>query len=196
MATIKLLLGIICFAFAGSYGLFTGNLLNRISSTVSAKHFETSQKEAEQRTNLIRIAQKEIGTREKTGNNDGRRIKEYLNKVRLKEGNPYCAAFVSWVYAQGGFDSPRSGWSPDLFPGIRLARSALPGNVLGIYFQEYKRIAHVGLIVKQEGNYLISIEGNTNLAGSREGEGVYLKKRHIKTIYKMADWVFERRSIK
>lgn len=146
------------------------------------------------RASLISYAEKEIGVREQTGNNDGPRISQYLHTVGLSHREPYCAAFVCWVYAQAGFNQPRSGWSPDLFPGSRLARSALPGDVLGIYFKAYGRIAHVGLIVRQEGDFIISIEGNTNLAGSREGEGVYLKKRHIKTIHSMADWVKERRT--
>jgi hypothetical protein len=145
------------------------------------------------RDELVRIAQKEVGVREQTGNNDGAKVESYLAVVKLKKGQPWCAAYVSWVYAQAGLAKPRSGWSPDLFPASRLARSALPGNVLGIYFSSLKRIAHVGLIVRQKNEWVCSTEGNTNVSGSREGDGVYTKLRHIKTIYKIADWVTEGR---
>jgi len=52
-----------------------------------------------------------------------------------------------------------------------------------------KRIAHVGFIHAQEGDYYITVEGNTNQAGSREGDGVYKKRRPKRTIYKVADYI-------
>ncbi|WP_442591539.1 peptidoglycan-binding protein [Pedobacter sp. AW31-3R] len=152
------------------------------------KTAEVKQLEA-QRTAIVQIATNELGVREKTGNNDGEKVEAYLKCVDLKKGQPWCAAYVSWVFAKAGFKAPRSGWSPSLFPSSRLARSALPGNVLGIYFPAYKRIAHVGLITGVDGEWIVSVEGNTNVTGSREGDGVYKKWRHIKTIYRMADWL-------
>jgi hypothetical protein len=147
-----------------------------------------------QRNNLVRNARREVGIREKTGRNDGSRVEEYLRYVGLKKGQPWCAAYVSFIYATSGFNKPRSGWSPDLFPSSRLARSALPGNVLGIYFKKYGRIAHVGIILQVEGDWILSCEGNTNSDGSREGDGVYLKRRHRRTIYQIADWIAENKT--
>ncbi|AMP98953.1 peptidoglycan-binding protein [Pedobacter cryoconitis] len=181
MATIRLLLGIICFVIISGFGLLDRDLLN--------KKFSFNALECQKRELLVRIAEKEIGVREMTGNNDGFRVETYLTSVSLKKGQPWCAGFVSWVFAQAGYDKPRSGWTPDLFPLSRLARSALPGNLLGIYFVKLKRIAHVGLTVNQKGDWVNSVEGNTNIQGSREGDGVYRKKRHIKTIYRISDWV-------
>jgi hypothetical protein len=182
MATIKLFVGIVCFAFTGGNGMLSGNMLR---TAPSASQTGT----VAQRTRLVQLAENEIGVKEKTGKNDGPRVEEYLRTVGLMRGQPWCAALLSWIYAEAGFAKPRSGWSPDLFPSARLARSALPGNVLGIYFAEYRRIAHVGLIINQEGDWINSVEGNTNITGSREGDGVYAKKRHYRTIYRIADWV-------
>ncbi|MGY0036428.1 peptidoglycan-binding protein [Pedobacter sp. NJ-S-72] len=147
------------------------------------------------RLQLVRIAAKEIGVREKTGNNDGERVEEYLAVTGLKKGQPYCSAFVSWVYREAGFAEPGSGWSPSLFPISRLTKSALPGNLIAVYFPELKRIAHVGMIEKLDGDWCISIEANTNIRGSNNGDGVYCKRRHVKTIYQMADWVKNGRRI-
>ena len=143
------------------------------------------------RSAIVARALAEIGVRESKNPNHGLRVEEYLAYVYLKGGQPWCAAYASWVYAQAGYAKPRSGWSPDLFPSSRLARSALPGNVLGIYFPELKRIAHVGIVIRQDGDWVISSEGNTNDNGSREGDGVYLKRRHIRTIKQFADWTNE-----
>lgn len=142
----------------------------------------------------MKIAAGEVGVRERTGENDGERVESYLSLVRLHKGDPYCAAFVSWVFSKEGYARPRSGWSPDLFPVARVTKSALPGNVLGIYFANLKRIAHAGIIEKTEHNWCLSIEANTNTEGSREGEGVYRRRRHLKTIYRIADWILPGRS--
>lgn len=187
MATIKFLLGIICIAFIGGNSLSDRTLL----ISYSIKNKQNSQRQA-----LVELAEHELGVRELTGKNDGERVEAYLASAGLKKGQPWCAAYISWVYARMGYLKPRSGWCPDLFPASRLARSALPGNILGIYFPEYKRIAHVGLIVQQKGDWITSVEGNTNVTGSREGDGVYKKMRHIRTIRSIADWISERRVVK
>lgn len=123
-------------------------------------------------------------------------MEEYLASVHLKKGNPYCAAFLSWVYMQEGFASPRSGWSPDLVPASKLCSIALRANIFGIYYPELRRVAHVGMIENVQHDWLVTVEANTNIAGSREGEGVYRKRRHLKTIYHMADWIVpERRKL-
>lgn len=185
MASNTLFSSLLWLAFIGSYWLPDRPLLKPLEHT----GFKEQQNDLKFRLLLVKIAQGELGLREKTGRNDGERIAEFLITVGLKKPEPWCAAFISWVFAEAGFDQPRSGWSPDLFPVSRLARSALPGNVIGIYFPEKKRIAHVGLIEKEDGDWLVSLEGNTNLTGSREGDGVYRKRRHRKSIYKISDWL-------
>lgn len=137
----------------------------------------------------MHIAQQEVGVREETGNNDGPRIRSYLAAVHLKQGDPYCAAFVCWVFSRAGMSRPSSGWCPDLFPASRLTHALLSGNVLGIYSPEKKRIAHVGLILEARGDWVTSVEANTNVTGSREGDGVYRKKRNRRTIWRFADWI-------
>ena len=182
MAAIKFLLGFICTALIGSFGLFNRHLLKREDAANAIK-----------RDGIICIAEQEIGVREKTGHNDGQKVEEYLAVTGLKKGEPWCAAYVSWVYRKAGFKQPCSAWSPDLFPRSHLVKIILPGDVLGIYFPELKRIAHVGLIIQLKGDWITSVEGNTNVAGSREGDGVYVRKRHIRTIASIADWVQGRR---
>jgi hypothetical protein len=138
---------------------------------------------------LLEIAAKELGIREKTGNNDGKQVEVYLRSVGLNKGNPWCAAFVCWVYRQRGYAQPNSGWSPALFPTSHLVKLGSPGDVVGIYFVSLKRIAHVGIIEKIDADWVYTIEGNTNLSGSREGDGVYRKVRPLKSIHRYAHWL-------
>ena len=182
MSAVRLLLGFVCFVITGSNGLLKRNLLNE---GLGVK----KETDKEHRLEVVRIAAGEVGVRELSGNNDGERVEEYLAAVGLKKGQPWCAAFVCWVYGRAGYRRPLSGWSPALFPLSRLTKAVLPGDVLGIYIAKMKRIAHVGLVERMDGDWCLSVEGNTNLNGGIEGDGVYRKRRHLKTVYRVADWV-------
>lgn len=146
-------------------------------------------KEITCRLKIVSLAECELGVRERSGKNDGKRVEAYLSLVNLHRGDPYCAAFVSFIFAEEGFAKPRSGWSPDLFPVSKVTKDALPGNVIGIYFPELKRIAHVGIVERLHHDWCLTIEANTNVSGSREGQGVYRRLRHMKTIYRISDWI-------
>jgi hypothetical protein len=149
--------------------------------------------ESLKRNQLVRLAVLQIGVKEKTGNNDGKMVETYLHAVGLKKGAPWCAAFVSWLYKQAGLKEPHTGWSADLFPKGRLVKEVVPANVFGIYFPRLGRIAHCGLIERSHGHWVQTIEGNTSSEGSREGDGVYRKLRHLKCISKMSDWLGKER---
>jgi hypothetical protein len=178
MATARILLGILCFIAVGSYGLPGSHLL----------------KDAAERQKLLSIALAEVGVRESTGNNDGAKVEAYLSVVKLKKGQPWCAAFISWIFARAAYPAPRTGWSPALFNRRVNTSEALPGNVFGIWFGSLGRIAHVGMVEKLQGDWLLTIEGNTNIAGNREGDGVYRKWRHVKTVRGYADWLKQERA--
>lgn len=173
----------------------------------------------------------QIGVRE-SPSNAGAEVEKYLRYVNLPKGNPWCAAFVCWVFGRAGIENPRSGWSPDLFSASKLiwergervssikyqesryqpnASFAYPSSlvtclparqagkrqlatpatadIFGIYFHEKKRIAHVGFIDQWDGKWIITVEGNTNYSGSREGDGVYRKRRLLSSINKVARYI-------
>lgn len=134
--------------------------------------------------------------RERSGQNDGARVATYLRAVGYGEGYPWCAAFVSWAFQEAGIDAARTAWAPAWFPAGRLVYRrgdrgyvAQPGDVFGLYYPRKGRIAHVGFIDGEAGGFYITVEGNTNGAGSREGDGVYRKRRAKRTIYRASRWV-------
>lgn len=169
MATARILLLLLCTAPAFGHWLPDRHLLKGKADAPAALQ-------------LIALAEQEMGVREHNGKNEGPRVETYLRYVGLGKGHPWCAAFVSWLHGQAGFAQPRSGWSPSLFPASRRIGSAKPGAVLGIYVPALKRIAHVGLVTDIRQDWIDSIEGNTNPAGTREGDGVYRRLRHRRTI--------------
>lgn len=138
----------------------------------------------------------EIGTREATGKNDGVKVETYLKTCKLTAGSAWCAAFVNWCYLQHCLPRPNSGWSPAWFPVPRTHLVAtlgayVPknGDAFGIYFANKKRIAHVGMVHRWGEKFVDTVEGNTNEAGSREGDGVYHKRRLKKQIYAVSNWI-------
>lgn len=169
------------------------------------------------RSKIKSIYSAEIGVREETGKNDGKRVEEYLAITKLGPGYAWCSSFVSWVFAEAGFPEPRTPWSPALFPKERVIwerglgsevlgnRPNRPGtsdlkpnssrpipataDIFGIYFDNLKRIAHAGFVDEWGDKYLVTTEGNTNESGGNEGDGVYRKRRLISSIYQVADWV-------
>ncbi len=63
------------------------------------------------------------------------------------------------------------------------------GDIFGIYFPEKSRIAHVGFIDEWKDPWVVTVEGNTNIPGSREGDGVYRKRRLVRSVYKVARYI-------
>ncbi|MNK43393.1 hypothetical protein D3C87_620960 [compost metagenome] len=169
MAAIRILLGFFCVAFVGSSWGFDRNRVADGGAKI-----------------IIETAKKEIGVRE-VRENDGARLDQYNAYVGLKKV-PWCASFVSWCFGQAGYSQPRTAWSPSLFPADRIAKNPVAGMVLGIYFEHLKRIGHCGIVEEVRNDWVYSIEGNTNVNGSREGDAVCRRMRHVRSIYRFADW--------
>lgn len=140
----------------------------------------------------------QIGVRELTGHNDGKQVETYLKYVGLNKGQPWCASFVCWCLGQSGVVNPRSGGCAYLLEHGQLlykrgkqvgARPPTTADVFFIWFSELGRVAHTGYIDKWQGNWVETVEGNTNGAGSREGDGVYRKRRLKRQIYAVANYI-------
>jgi len=150
------------------------------------------------RQEVMRIASSQVGIRERSGNNDGDAVEQYLHVTGLNKGYAWCAAFVAWVHVHANVTTPLSAYCPDWFNRNVVFRQnqktpepfvSKPGQVFGLYFESKHRVAHVGLITGETRFNYTTIEGNTNEAGSREGDGVYRKIRSKKSIYIISDYI-------
>ena len=139
---------------------------------------------------VVRLARGTIGWKEERGNS-GPVVDKILKTVGLEgTGSPWCAAWVVFVgdEALGKEQNPypRSAWSPDFVKAPDwnrgVGKEPSSADAFGVYFQSLGRVAHTGLVEKVEGNMAVTIEGNTNDNGSREGDGVYRKRRPLATI--------------
>jgi hypothetical protein len=152
-----------------------------------------------------------VGQREATGRNDGPYVKECLSEIGLPEGYMWCSAHVVRCFRRAGYTVPSYGKAASWFTPARTiytANQARPvtslghgqlrhrhdplvtpryGDVVGFTWGG-PRIAHTGFLDDEwEGRSSVyTNEGNTNLAGSRNGNGVWRNLRHKRMIYAVA----------
>lgn len=138
---------------------------------------------------------KEIGVKELTGNNDGERVQEYLKSTGLQGNYSWCSAFVKWVLNSCGIFTSITAWSPSahnskniVYFKHTLNKQPKPGDVFCLYSLSKKRIAHTGFFHRLNDGVVTTVEGNTNEGGSFNGDGVYMRKRPLKTIYSITRW--------
>lgn len=153
---------------------------------------------ADLRSELREVYTNEIGVRELTGRNDGPDVEKYLRAVGLGKGYAWCAAFVRWCLDEAGVSSTITAWSPTahnrnavIYAKGAWKGSPQAGDVFTIYYAKLNRIGHTGFVnaVYNNRSMLETVEGNTSAEGSREGDGVYLKFRPIKTINSISSWL-------
>jgi hypothetical protein len=157
-------------------------------------------------TAALGIAVSEIGQMEvPPGSNRGPRVDQYVRAVGLNPAGsfPWCAAFVYFCFSEA---STRDGvrnpviktagvldhWTKAGNRGVRRVLGATaknspelvrPGFVFIMDFGG--GVGHTGFVESVAGGRLVTIEGNTNDGGSREGVGVFRRtERKIATINK------------
>ncbi len=147
--------------------------------------------------------QLQLRVRETPGTpNRGPQVDQYVRSVGLDPAGGYswCQAFVYWCFAQAAASLNVANpcvrtagvldhWNraPPLtrideqaaFDDPRLVR---PGAVFIIDHGGGK--GHAGLVTQVVSGAVATVEGNTNQAGSREGDGVYTHTRSIASITK------------
>ncbi|MFO0699487.1 MAG: CHAP domain-containing protein [Nitrospira sp.] len=153
------------------------------------------------RSSLV-VAATQIGVMEQPpGSNRGPQVDEYLKSVGLDpedDSYPWCAAFVYWTFhkaaAQVGVENPcvrtagvldhwnragRAGITRVLPGDIQDDFSLLkPGFIFVISMDSGK--GHMGIVEDFRDDRLVTIEGNTNLPGDRDGGGVF--RRHARKL--------------
>lgn len=151
---------------------------------------------------IVRIATAEIGVEEIDDTNCGERVNEYKSATTLDPNQPWpwCAAFVCWVIRQAfiaagaslktpGFSRPRTAgaWAMEAWSLTQNATTwtrkphagdILPGDIVVFNF------SHIGFATSapNAAGWISTVEGNTDTAGSREGGGVFAKRRNISQI--------------
>jgi hypothetical protein len=151
----------------------------------------------------VEIGKSEVGVRE-TGKNRGYLIDKKNRKVGNRYGDPWCMANVyDWYDSAGkalktknplmktGRCASQLRYAKMIGSGMQVISNRMIGKIElkkgDIFILSSKGIdekiigkdwnGHTGLIEKQIAIKSQTLEGNTNQAGSREGDGIYEKVR-------------------
>lgn len=132
-----------------------------------------------------------LQTREHGGNNRGEVVETLLRKEGGSAGMPWCMAFAATLYE---FACKSFGLTPDIDLNLSVSDGVHKARLLGRYHEDVNQVRpgdlvvikggpsgyqHVGIAISfanQQGE-VATIEGNTNVAGGADGDGVYRKKR-------------------
>ena len=140
------------------------------------------------------LARSQLWVREIGGENRGEVVEHYLSGVGQTAGQPWCAAFVSWVgkIAVPTWPLPLTASCQALFnaaTNLRLIETVpTPGAVFLLWRPTLGRFAHTGFVLGNAQAAWNTIEGNTNPAGGREGYGVFERLRHFSPQDRFIRW--------
>lgn len=128
---------------------------------------------------LLAVARSQLGQSENP---------PYSNRVKFSDWyglvGPWCDMFVSWCGAMSGNGDAigKFAYTPSHEAWFRSrgrevpVRDAQPGDI--VFFNFIGRTSHVGIVEANRGDGLVTIEGNTNGGGSRDGGSVM---RHFRS---------------
>jgi hypothetical protein len=152
---------------------------------------------------VLYIAKSQLGVTENPSN-WGRDVSAYLRSVGIRFPAAWCGAYVYWCYMMYSCDINlnhlKLGYVPNWSRG-EMAQYVVwdkrtsevkiqdfdfqPGDLCTIYFQSMKREAHIFMVLEKSNGQLITIEGNTNDGGSRDGYGVFIRQRSLSSVHKV-----------
>lgn len=138
---------------------------------------------------IIRIAEIEIGQGEKPLNTNKTKYGKWFGF----DGVAWCGMFVSWCYAQAGFQLPKIGFSKG-YAGCQTAvayfkknnmivTSPKEGDIVFFDWNADGRYDHTGIFVKWlDDSSFETIEGNTAIGNDSNGGTVMRRKRNRKNV--------------
>ena len=157
-----------------------------MSGPIAAAHAEQMERLWER---VLEIALDEVGPKEKNGHNRGE-CEKYLRPLGLPPGSPYCVAGIRWCFQEAckelNIPNPiyKTGGVRKLFsntPSWQRSMRALVGPAIGGHkSSKNPNLGHVAIVLPwdvERPAAANTLEFNTNKAGSRDGDGVWLRTR-------------------
>jgi CHAP domain len=153
----------------------------------------TSAAQADQGTAdaVLQVAAGQVGVHEGRADGHWNNIQRYSAEVpglEWSQGQPWCAVFVSWVAMRAGAGAlfPRTASCSTGVEWFTDRRRFSPYPAVGAQaFYGPGGSAHTGVVEWFDGTDIYTIEGNTNLDGAAEGDGVYCRVRE-----RRSTWVY------
>ena len=153
-------------------------------------------------SDVIAIAKKHVGDAELPGNGGwhNKRLEEAMRDFGWQRGWAWCALFSEYVWRTAAQNAKMEALDKRLdvlfsasavvswrnFDAAEDFETRHGGKILSpksgdlVYWQHGSTAqGHAGIVLSASGNRMMTIEGNTNAAGSREGTVVAIKSRPV-----------------
>ncbi|WP_370614294.1 CHAP domain-containing protein [Mumia qirimensis] len=109
---------------------------------------------------------------------------KYARMAGHANGQPWCATFIVAGLKENDVplvEGTNSAFTPTMQGAFkragRLHDRPRPGDAGFVFYPDLGRIGHVFFVERVDGDFVRTIEGNTNLDGSRTGIGVFRHRR-------------------
>lgn len=137
---------------------------------------------------VIASAISQLGVQEiPRGSNRGKDVEKYLGSCGLGGGYSWCMAFCFWNVIQASIVAKvknplfKTAGVLAQWNASKLLQTKTPDKGYIFIIDEGKGLGHAGIVEYVDGNYIHTIEGNTNDEGSREGFEVCRRVRQLKS---------------
>lgn len=136
--------------------------------------------------------------KETQGSNRGEVVDEMIRLTGLDPAQrlPWCCAFISYV----GYAVLRKDWPLPKVAGCvslydaanargMVRKTPAEGSIFLLWGESVNRFRHTGFVVREISPGLFeTIEANTNINGSHEGTGVFVRERRFGDRDRFLDW--------
>ena len=146
---------------------------------------------------ILEVAAKEIGVKEVPANSN--RVKyntEYYGNDIASDKRAWCCAFVWWVFKHSGaselfYDGKKCAGCTTLMnfykgKGQLVSGPYKPGDLVFFQFDDDAASDHIGIIEKDNGDTISTIEGNTSVGNESNGGCVMRRTRKKSLIMAVA----------
>lgn len=167
--------------------LFPEEHLIQVTGPYQIKAYPVLETELSLHALYLMVSQ--VGLKEK-GNNGGPAINAFLRSVGLGTGHAWCMAMIYWCFNEASKDLGKS--NPLVKTGgvlrqwneidKKFKHTSIP-QIGDIFIMDFGNgSGHTGMVTSVEENVIKTVEGNTNIEGSRNGDGVYERSRKPSSI--------------
>jgi hypothetical protein len=153
------------------------------------KAFSRSVKDSTENQKFYAWTQKWLHVRENNNDNRSPIIDKWNREAGVPVGSNWCGSYVYAGQQYMGWASPSApAWSPAWNRANERIAKPDTGDKFLLHYANLNRIGHVGFVIHVDEHSIVTNEGNTNVAGSRTGIGVFNRRRPKSSVRSFVRW--------
>jgi hypothetical protein len=153
------------------------------------KAFSRPLKDSTDNQRFYAWTQKWLHVRENNNDNRSPIIDQWNIEAGVPVGSNYCGSYAFAGQNFMGWASPSApAWTPAWNKAPERIAKPDTGDKFLLYYPNLKRIGHIGFVVHVDEHSIVTSEGNTNVAGSRTGIGVFNRRRPSSSVRSFVRW--------